>query len=331
MRILTTSELCSRWEDVEAAVDATDGIDHWCSGPDWAWSVASGFGSAAEPIVAVSDHGYVLAARYVSAGGAVIIGGLEPLWGFAFPLLGPDTAALAREWVAHLASLPGWHFALVWGAPPPDHPTTEATAARLALLGPLRFDQGISRRVADLGAGFDHWWSGRSPRFRRNLSRAQRAFDADPTITIDDASDDPTLFRRILAIEAESWKGQDDSGVTSPEMSTTYRTLTELLARRGRLEAHIARRRTPNGDKIDVGYILGGIRNRTYRGLQLSYVEAERSTSLGHLLQLHQIRTLCRNGCVDRYDMGMDMEYKGRWAEQVEPTTTMVVRRAGRP
>ena len=45
-------------------------------------------------------------------------------------------------------------------------------------------------------------------------------------------------------------------------------------------------------DDRDVGFILGGIRGATYRGLQLSHDTGAAHLALGHLLQLHQLRLL---------------------------------------
>jgi CelD/BcsL family acetyltransferase involved in cellulose biosynthesis len=79
-------------------------------------------------------------------------------------------------------------------------------------------------------------------------------------------------------------------------------------------------------DGADVGYILGGVRNGRYRGLQLSYVESAQHLSVSHLLQLSEIKQLCENG-VDTYDMGMDMEYKRRWSDQEETSVVLVLDR----
>src|SRR5688572_32387452 len=53
-----------------------------------------------------------------------------------------------------------------------------------------------------------------------------------------------------------------------------------------------------------------------YRGLQFSYDDAFAQLGLGGLLQYHQIVELCAEG-VTRYDLGTEMDYKRRWAEDV--------------
>ena len=64
--------------------------------------------------------------------------------------------------------------------------------------------------------------------------------------------------------------------------------------------------------------------NDEYRGLQFSYDDEWSALSLGSLCQYHQIAGLCREG-VARYDLGTDMEYKRRWAEEQFETTLLVV------
>jgi len=67
-------------------------------------------------------------------------------------------------------------------------------------------------------------------------------------------------------------------------------------------------------DGRDIGYMLGGITGRHYRGLQFSYAEDWSGYSIGNLMQLEKIKWLCEEG-MTRYDMGQAMGYKVRWAE----------------
>ncbi|MEZ5227644.1 MAG: GNAT family N-acetyltransferase [Acidimicrobiales bacterium] len=76
----------------------------------------------------------------------------------------------------------------------------------------------------------------------------------------------------------------------------------------------------------DVGYILGGVRDHRYRGLQLSYAAEAGSLSLGHLLQRHELHRMAADG-VATYDMGMDMAYKQRMADRSMTSVMLVVRR----
>jgi CelD/BcsL family acetyltransferase involved in cellulose biosynthesis len=320
-------ELEHRWAEVEAVVDQTSEIDRWCSGPDWVLSVNAGFGGSAQPLLfqveTGAGTGFALLARYPVAGGSTVLAGLEPLWGFASPVLGADIAVVAARLADRLAAEPGWTSLAVPGMPMPIGPDSFTTrvAAALESLGPIRVHQGIVRQVADLDDGYDAWFGRRSPRFRQRLRQAQRRAD-ELGVGFVDVGSDADVFDRLLAIEASSWKGTDDSGMTSPEMSATYRTMVGRLQDRQRLLAYVARL----GDD-DIGYILGGIRNGHYRGLQLSYRADTADLSIGHLLQWHQIRDLCRTGAAVRYDLGMDLDYKRRWADRAEPSLTLIVDR----
>lgn len=335
MKILTISELERITGRVEAAVDATDGIDHWCSGPDWVLSVAAGFAPDAQHLIIAAGHGFALLAHYETDRGTPVIAGMEPLWGFAFPLVGPEPAALAAAVADHLQTRTDWRIVVLFGAPPQEHPLTQAVIDALSAIGDVRCAPGIVRQVADLRTGYDAWLTRRSTKFRRALLRAVRAFDQDPSLVIEDVSADPNLFDRLLAIERRSWKGREESGITSPQMSATYATIIDRLQARGRAQAHVARRVAPATDGrssgSDLGYILGGVRHRIYRGLQLSYATEAADLGVGNVLQHHQLRLLCQTDRVDRYDMGMDFDYKRRWADSAVPSTTIVVIRDPSP
>lgn len=336
MRPLTWEELDHRWADLELAVDATPGIDPWCSGPDWVLPVAIGFAPDAPRHLLTTDDGagFALLAAYSDPGDPPILSGLEPLWGFGCPILGQDPGAVAAELADHLLAIGDASTLLLPGLPPLPDPldattaadpatgarhTTLAIASALAELGRVGVSQGISRQVADLADGLYPWLARRSPRFRRNLRRAARLAE-EAGLTIVDAADDPHVFERVLAIERRSWKGLDDSGITSPEMTTMYRSMVTRLQARDRLLAHVAVL-----DGRDVGYIIGGLRARRYRGLQLSFTVDAEPLSVGHLLQLHQITRLTDHGLADVYDLGMDFGYKRRWADRLEPSAILLV------
>lgn len=327
---LTFDQLLDDWADVEAAVDATAGIDHWCSAPDWVIPVACGFAPRGKRLLLRSraGNGYVLLGFYRRSG-QIVLSSIEPLWGFASPIFGHDIEALTDELRAHLQRRADWSTLVMTGLPPLPHRLSRTIVDGLAPLGPLLSTGGITRRVADLSAGHDAWLGNRSTRFRRNLRQAEtRAGDVG--LLIVPAADDPKLFKRIMDIEQRSWKGTDGSGITGPEMSTMYDVMIDRLRERGRLEAHVARLPV-DGELTDVGYILGGIRNRRYRGLQISFDADHADLSIGNLLQNHQLLRLVDDDLADTYDMGMDFPYKRRWADGSERSTTLILQRAPRP
>lgn len=325
MILLTRAQIEASWLDIEAALDATNEIDRWCSGPDWVLPVNAGFAPNAQTILLRSEAspaGYALLARYRLEDGRVMLAGLEPLWGFASPLIGADIATLSCELCGYLAGLPDWDVLVLPGMPTPSGPDSFAAdvVRGLAPLGNVKAGDGIARQVADLSAGFDTWLSRRSSRFRKNLRQAGRKA-SDAGLEIVDGGNDPLVFDRILAIEKSSWKGLDGNGITTAEMSTTYRAMIDRLAANGRLRVRIA----TLGDR-EVGYILGGVRAGRYRGLQISYVAEVASLSVGHLLQAGQLALLCDAGVLT-YDLGMDLDYKRRWADRAEPSLTLVIER----
>ena len=64
----------------------------------------------------------------------------------------------------------------------------------------------------------------------------------------------------------------------------------------------------------DVAYAFGAIYGETFRGLQLSYDARFKHVGLGHMAQLALVEHLCHEG-IGKYDLGMDMPYKQKWAE----------------
>ncbi len=331
---LSFQELLDQWADVESAVDATDGIDQWCSGLDWVIPVATGFAPRGKRLFFKSAHGNGYAILgYYRRDDLIFLSSIEPLWGFASPIFGSDLESLSTELCEALDELDGWSILILPGLPPHPHPLTKAITKALQPLGVSIYTEGITRRVADLTGGYDEWLAARTSRFRRNLrqaeSRGRRA-----GLSILDVSNDDNLFDRMLEIERRSWKGEDGSGITTPEMSAMYRTMIDRLSERDRLQAFVAQlpadqKETPGAViQRDVGYILGGIRQRRYRGLQISFVDQHRGLSIGNLLQHHQIRHLINNDLADHYDMGMDFDYKQRWADHGETSITLVLHRS---
>lgn len=322
---MTWAEVEANTTLIERAVDHTPEIDRWCSGPDWILAVRQGFAPDSDGLLLRTgdDHlpGFALLANYRLEDGSTMIAGLEPLWGFAAPVFGPDVEQLGSELCQELA-VRDWRLLVLPGVPPPSGPRSYAMclARALAPLGQAHIGEGIVRQVADISEGPEAWLDRRSQRFRRNLRRAQREAAA-AGVAIADVRRDTDLYARIQAIERSSWKGQDDGGITAPEMATTYRTMVDRLRAKGRLRAAIA-----SIDGEDVGYILGGVRGDRYRGLQLSYRADVASLSVGHLLQWWQLQEL-RAERLTAYDLGMDMDYKRRWADRTEPSLTLIVER----
>lgn len=313
-------DLSRQWQRLEELVDTTPGIDPWCSGPDWVLPAYQAFAPTQDLLLVWGDDSAIILDRHREEG-RTILAGLEALWGFASPLLGPDLPRVAGALAERLGDDRDWDFLVLSGLPlSPDLATS--LADRLSSLGKVRAHYGIVRLVADLGEGVDVWFSRRSARFRQALRRSER-LAAAAGLEFVDVSQDDDAFHRCVDIERRSWKGQDDSGIVGDEMYAFYDEMTIRLRERNRFRAMVARL----GNE-DVGFIFGGIRAGRYRGLQLSQVERVRPLAVGHLLQLQTIRALAADDePVEQYDLGMDMDYKRRWSDHEEPSMTLVVER----
>ena len=183
----------------------------------------------------------------------------------------------------------------------------------------------MRRWQASLRGGPEGWLGRRSAKFRSSLRAAVRkarsegleiepAFNPAPEAVA-------AVFGRILAVEQASWKGPRETGLLMRDMQSFYRELTERVARRGTLRVMFARH-----DNRDVGYILGGLIDDTYRGFQFSFDKRFGHLSLGNVMQYEKIVQLCEEG-VEVYDLGIDMDYKRRWAETAVDTVSLAIMR----
>lgn len=306
---------------IESLVDSTPLVDRWCSGPDWFLPAHRAFSEGAEPLTWFEDGtGAVLLCQAEMEDGAVFIAGLEPLWGFASPLLGPDLPSLAAFAAEHLRHVSDWDVCAIAGLPLSETLAREM-AQPFSALGQVQAVYGIVRQVADLANGHERWFATRSAKFRKSLRQSERQAQR-VGITFADVSNDPNVYRRCVAIERTSWKGLTGDGITSPGMFRFYELMADRLQRTDRLRATVAQL-----EGVDVGFIFGGVRDQRYRGLQLSFTEGARHLSVSHLLQHHTIQQLIDEG-VHTYDMGMDMEYKQRWATHEQPSMSLIIHRA---
>ena len=265
----------------------------------------------------MNEWGAVLA-RYRDEEDRPVLGGIEPLWGFSCPLLLPKPRHQARHFVDQLFKIPDWSRLVITGLRE-ESELYLATIRALSSIGTVYRAEGIETCVADLSGGLEPWLARRSARFRQQWRRRERAAEATG-VRVDFVTAADGLMDRLLEIERSGWKGANDDGITSEGMEATYRMMIDRLAANGRLRAGIARR-----DGRDVGFILGGVRNGIYRGLQLSYSVEVAHLGVGHLLQSQQLRNL--ESDVYTYDLGMDMEYKRRWCDEVRSSVVVILHR----
>lgn len=303
----------------DAAVDRTPDVDEFCSSSIWSFAAAASFPDVRPPVVVGDGGAFAGMRRARSEDGSRVLVGLDPVWGFATPMVGHPL--LAARLLAARIELEDHDVAVVTGQRE-DGIGLRCLAQvvgehRRLLRGPTE-----QRLRADLSAGVDAWRARRSSRFRQRLGQLRRRAD-DAGVDIVDCSALPPddAIDRVLDVEARSWKGRQGTGLASDDLAGFYRRMAWRLAAADQLRLLFARL-----DGRDIGYVLGGVRGRTYRGLQLSYDGDHADLGLGHLLQIHQLEALEGTG-IDTYDLGMDMPYKRRWADRVDETFAVLITR----
>lgn len=302
------------WDD---AVDRTPDADEFCASSIWSFAAAASFVDHEPPVLVSDGASFAGLRRATGEDGTRLLLGLDPVWGFATPMVGHPVQA-ARLLAARLR-LDDHDIAVVTGQ---RHDGIGLQCLVRVLGEHRRLLQGPTeqRLRADLSEGLEPWLARRSSRFRQQLRQIRRRAD-DAGITVVDCSalapDD--AIDRVLDVEVRSWKGEQGTGLASEELAGFYRRMAWRLGAADQLRLLFARQ-----DGRDVGFVLGGVRGRTYRGLQLSYDRSVRELGVGHLLQIHQLEALAGTG-IDVYDLGMDMDYKRRWADRVDETFAVLI------
>ena len=304
----------------DVAAQRTPDVSTFCSGRDWCISAATALHHTTEPLIwQDGDHWLALGRSYHDQVGAY----LQPLeadWGFASPLLGPDTRICIEMLVQCLnRPEPLWNVALLSGLSP-----SAAHSVNRALSGTYRcmLREGISCQLTDLSGGFDSFLARRSPKMRANLLRGMRKLGTNGMVVdhVDAHGSVEDLLNRVLSVEQHSWKrAAGQSVLLSPRYHAFYQAVLERAAIRGGLRAAFITR-----DGVDVAYIFGAVLGDTYRGFQLGFHEEYARFGLGNQAQLAMIKRLSEEG-IRWYDLGMSMEYKYRWSDRLLDLNTVVV------
>lgn len=319
MQQLSFEELDAESVAFDRAVMATPAIDLYCSSSDWILPAHAAFAPHQTSFVWRTDGGYLALALDHQA--QRVLMPLELSWGFPSPLIGESPETLAIELTMVLGSeRQHWDVAALGGIVP----GSRAFKALLTYLGPrYRLLRGESTRRyrASLEGGVEGFLSRRSREFRRSLRRSRVKAEAMGLTfeRVPDRSDAALAYERLLAVDRASWKGKESVGLTSSAMATHYRLMTERLMRRDALRLWFARH-----EDRDVGYILGGVFAKTYRGLQFAYDDAYSAIGLGNLMQLVTIEAVALEG-ITLYDLGSDVDYKARWGEECFETMVVLV------
>jgi hypothetical protein len=315
-------DLAAVADDFDREVAATPAIDRFCSSSAWILAAADALMPPRAPFSFRGEAGYFAAMRGVHPAGFPYIEPVELAWGLAAPLIGRDPTAIAEEVVAMLAGRRDWQLTILAGLTA-DGPQRRALDQLLPPRWERRRGTPTIRHVASLEGGVDGFLSRRSRELRKSLRKSLRAA-AEAGVTFEpvratSAAEAAALYARIQQVEAASWKAREGVGISSGPMRTFYeRMLPRLCAN------HQQRTMFARAEDRDVGYIFGAVFEGEYRGLQFSYDDDHAERGIGGLLQYHQIVELCADG-VGRYDLGTEMDYKRRWAEEAMETEMLVV------
>lgn len=314
-------DLAAQADDFDREVAATPAIDRFCSTAAWILAAAESLMPPRSPFTFRGKHGYFAAMRGIHPAGFPYVEPVELAWGLASPLIGREPEGLAAEVVAVLAARRDWQLAIISGIAP-GGPQRRALDHLLPVRWERRRGTPTVRHVASLEGGVDGFLSRRSRELRKSLRKSQRAATA-AGVTFESVRvaerDAAALYARIQDVERSSWKAREGVGISAGPMRAFYAEMLPRLCATRQQRTMFAR----IGER-DVGYILGAVFEGEYRGLQFSYDDDQAQLGLGGLLQLHQIVELCDEH-VMRYDLGTEMDYKRRWAEDVMETEMLVL------
>jgi hypothetical protein len=315
-------DLAALADDFDGQVAQTPAIDRFCSASAWVLAAGAALMPPRSPFTFRGQTGYLAAMRGVHPAGFPYIEPIELAWGLAAPLIGGDPVGLVEEVVPLLASRRDWQLAILAGMTVTG-PQRRALDATLPARWERRRGQPTLRHVASLDGGIDGFLSRRSRDLRKSLRRAERAallagvtFEA---VRVNDPREAGALYARIQAVEARSWKSREGVGIHAGPMRAFYGAMLPRLCELGQQRTIFAR-----AAEQDIGYILGAVMSGEYRGLQFSYDDDHAALGVGGLLQLRQVQHLVEER-VGRYDLGTEMDYKRRWAEDIMETEMLVL------
>lgn len=317
--------LCAALPLWERAAYRPEIPDAFCSGPDWQLSCHQVFEPGRRLYLASSDTSILALAARRFSNGALLLMPLDSGWCFGTTLLGPDCADLLEAAIDELDGPFRRTFVQLSGL--------EANADFSSLV------QRLGRRHAfhkygevilgssSLAGGMDGFLSRRTPHFRARARAIMRKaknrgvkFERAMPKSWEQAE---PLYKRMLQIEAKSWKGRAGCGMDASPSREYYATLLGRGAKRQAARIIIA-----SLDGEDIGFIFGNIGGKIYRGQQFSYIVESAHLAPGNLLQLEMLQWLCEEG-IGRYDpgpcSGPRMQYKRHWVDGMRAINTWLI------
>lgn len=296
-------------------------VDRFCSSSTWLLPAWAAFHAPSETHTWTDGKTSVSFCVGESEHVGTYLAPLEGVWGLGSPVVAPDAFDAAHGVLEALAGAPRWQAAMLLGIEARSH-LFGTLVALLSRKHRLRGTASTTRHIASLEGGFDGYLSRRTRKFRANLRRSRRRA-SEAGITIDarvlhSSEEVDTEFERVLTIERRSWKSLAGNGVDTGPMVEFTRGVLRRAADRDAVFLLYATQ-----DGADVGYLHGALLSGYFRGLQMSFDDALRPFGVGSLLQASAIEHLCERGARS-YDLGSELPYKLRWAEETLTTSGLV-------
>lgn len=308
MERLSYDEFVAQSDAFAESVRRTTGIASFCSGP--AWQVAANEhlhseSPAKEHFIVREGDTWIV---FVERANPRVYFPLEASWMFGCPLIGDPAEAVELLTRAARSLLePPYGFCI--GGVPENGRLHSLLLEKAATSRNFESFPTTDCMIIDLSNGPADWLSKRSKKFRKTIRQLRLPGDIE---IVEGAELSPrALLARILAIQKQTYKWRDGTDIfQSPNYPEFYLSLLEQLMSRNAIRVLFAKR-----GKDDLAYILGGVDQSVYRGLQMSYIDSERNLGLGNLLQWENIRRRTDEG-ITVYDLGMHSDYKERWADR---------------
>ena len=294
------------------SVTATQRISTFCSGSDWILSAHKYLHPPRETLVYEADDHWLTLTQGPLYHLSNVIQPMESAWCFSCPLIGVDPRCSISLLLKLLRRRRNDISLILLGGIPLGSKMHAQCYQYLGKSCRIQAFPGSDCCEASLNGGVDGYLSRRSVRFRSSLRSGMRKAIKEGVNfeRLSSNLDGNHILNRALSVEMRSWKqGAGESVFRHYDHYQFYLDLIRRTASKGLLRAVFAKR-----EDEDIAYVIGGILGRKYRGFQMGFDASMRTMGAGNLVQYELIQALCDEG-VESYDLGMDMNYKRRWAE----------------
>ena len=316
MERILLNQLKGESRQFDDCVKAMGGIDTFCSSSFWGIAAAKGLMGPREDVICKHDAGYITLMKNVYPDGLRVLEPLEAMWGLGASVIG-DEKESGLVLVELLDSLgDSWDALVLTGFEKASFHFRSIVQA-LSKDYKLQLGAEVGRHQASLTKGFDDYWSKRPRQHRKNLRQIEKNMPFDVVdgskLSLEEA------ITKIIDVERRSWKGIERVGIEASQLIDFYKAMLRMMWPLGMVELLFVK------DGLwDVGFILGAVFNRIYRGLQFAYDANYRTYGLGHYCQWMQLQRLSRD--VDVYDLGTEgLDYKKKWSDTVVRTINLHV------